>query len=142
MSKMITNCNNKTCIIKIKIHKEKIIMKSNIFKIKILNLIRFNIKNCNNIITLKVTDKTTKIFKALIIYSLQMKLYNCKDRRSLLDSEDREKIFQVRLQLEAQIKPRTLYISTKKERVIVVIIIQILKIKMIKNYLGLRDLLF
>ena len=139
MSKMITNL---TCIYKINIHKEKIIMKSNILKIKMLNLIRFNIKKCNNIITLKVTDKTTKIFKALIIYSLQMKLCNCKDRRSLLDSEDQEKLFQVRLQLEAQIKPRTLYISTKKERVIVVIIIQILKTKMIKNYLGLRDLQF
>ena len=41
MSKMITNL---TCIYKINIHKEKIIMKSNILKIKMLNLIRFNIK--------------------------------------------------------------------------------------------------
>lgn len=135
------NSNNKIFIKIINIHKETTIMKSNIIKIKMLNITKFIFNKSNNIMH-KVIDRTIVISKALSMYNPMMNSYNCKDRGKSRDSVNLEKPCRVQSLLEDQIKPKTLYILTKKERAIVVIITQTLRIKMIKNCLEQRDRLF
>lgn len=135
------NSNNKIFIKIINIHKETTIMKSNIIKIKMLNITKFIFKKSNNFMH-RVIDRTIVISKALSMYNPMMNSYNCKNRGKSRDSVNLEKPCRVQSLLEDQIKPRTLYISMKKERAIVVIITQTLRIKMIRNCLEQQDPLF